>query len=65
MPESLVFDPTGRSLAVVIYERFDPRGKGGAIEFWKVIGTDRPKLESSGYSISVARGVHTLVIVPK
>ena len=64
LPESLVFDPTGESLAVVIYERFDPRNSRGAIEFWRVLGTNPPGLEPSGYSISVKRGAHTLVLVP-
>ena len=64
MPESLVFDPTGRSLAVAVFERFDPRDGGGAIEFWTVERRDRARLIPSGYSISVAPGAHTLVLVP-
>ena len=63
LPESLVFDPTGESLAVAIYERFDPRDSRGAIEFWRILGTDPPSLEPSGYSISVKRGAHTLALV--
>ena len=64
MPESLVFDPAGRSLAVAVYERFDPRDGGGTIEFWKVGRRGRARLTPTGYSISVAPGVHTLVLVP-
>jgi DNA-binding beta-propeller fold protein YncE len=64
LPEQVTFDAEGKSLAVVIFNYRKPSPKTGAVEFWKVIPGDRPRLEKTGYKINVVRGAHDLVLVP-
>jgi hypothetical protein len=64
LPEQATFDVTGKSLAVVIYNYREPSPKTGAIEFWKVIGGNSPKLEHTNYKINVVRGAHDIVLLP-
>ena len=64
LPESVTFDSGGQSLAVIIYDRFDPRNNDAAIKFWSVVGGERPQLIPSGYTISVSRGGHALALIP-
>ena len=64
LPEQITFDKSGTSLAVVIFNYRQPSPKKGAIEFWKVITGDRPRLERTGYKIDVIRGAHDLILVP-
>ncbi len=64
LPESVTFDSVGQSLAVIMYDRFDPRNNDAAIQFWSVVGGEDPELIPSGYSISVSRGGHALALIP-
>jgi hypothetical protein len=48
---------------VVIYNYREPSPKTGAIEFWKVIGGNSPKLERTNYKINVVRGAHDIVLL--
>lgn len=64
LPEQAVFDATGKSLAVVIYNYREVSPKTGAIEFWNVIPDNNPRLERTGFKLDVARGAHNIVLVP-
>jgi DNA-binding beta-propeller fold protein YncE len=64
LPEQVTFDAEGNSLAVVIFNYRQPSPKTGAVEFWKVIPGDQPRLERTGSKIDVVRGAHDLVLVP-
>jgi DNA-binding beta-propeller fold protein YncE len=64
LPEKVTFDAEGNSLAVVIFNYREPSPKTGAVEFWKVILGDQPRLEKTGYKIDVVRGAHDLILVP-
>jgi DNA-binding beta-propeller fold protein YncE len=63
LPEQVTFDAKGNSLAVVIFNYREPSPTKGAVEFWKVILGDQPRLERTGYKIDVVRGAHDLVLV--
>ncbi|MFD2934354.1 lactonase family protein [Spirosoma flavum] len=67
LPESVVFDNSGRYLAVATFDHFDGRKPGGSIDFWRLTGDyfnpKRIELVKTGYSIPVTRGVHSMVIV--
>jgi DNA-binding beta-propeller fold protein YncE len=63
LPEQVTFDTEGNSLAVVIFNDREPSPTKGAVEFWKVIPGDRPRLERTGYKIDVVRGAHDLVLI--
>ncbi len=63
LPEDAVFDADGKSVAVVIYNYREKSPKKGAIEFWNVIGGDKPKLERTGFKIDVTRGAHSMYLV--
>jgi 6-phosphogluconolactonase (cycloisomerase 2 family) len=64
LPEQATFDAAGKSLAVVIYNYREPSPKTGAIEFWNVMGGDRPRLDRTGYKLDVVRGAHDIVLLP-
>lgn len=64
LPEQVTFDAEGNSLAVVIFNYRESSPTKGAVEFWKVIPGDRPRLERTGFQIDVVRGAHDLVLVP-
>ena len=64
LPEQATFDATGQSLAVVIYNYREPSPKTGAVEFWRVISSNQPKLERTGFQLEVVRGAHDIVLVP-
>ncbi|GAB4526786.1 MAG: lactonase family protein [Anaerolineae bacterium] len=65
LPEHAAFDADGDMLAVVIYnDREAPRGDG-YIELWNVnMDGDVPALARTGVRIPVARGPHTMMLVP-
>ncbi len=64
LPEQATFDATGESLAVVIYHYRESSPRSGAIEFWRVISADEPRLERTGYTLDVVRGAHDIVLIP-
>jgi WD40 repeat protein len=65
MPKSIDFDAKGNMLAVSVYDYWDLNGKSqGGIEFWKVEKGDKPSLKSTGFRLSVPRGIHTLKVIP-
>ncbi len=63
LPEQVTFDAEGKSLAVVIFHYREPSPHKGAVEFWKVIPGDNPRLERTGYKIDVVRGAHDITLV--
>lgn len=65
LPEDAVFDVSGRSLAVVIYNYREPDPHKGAIEFWNVIRGAEPELERTGFRIEVTRGPHATALVSR
>ncbi len=66
LPESAAFDASSQYLAVVNYDHFDDSIQGGSIDFWR-IGADplnpQPQLIKTNYSVTVTRGVHSMVLV--
>jgi hypothetical protein len=65
MPKSVDFDAKGNMLAVSVYDYWDLNGTSrGGIEFWKVEKGDKPSLKSTGFRLSVPRGIHTLKVIP-
>ena len=67
LPESVVFDNSSRFMAVTAFDHFDDKRPGGSIDFWRITGDyfdpKRTKLVKTNYSVSVMRGVHSMVIV--
>lgn len=67
LPEAAAFDASGRYLAVVAYDHFDDRERGGSVDFWR-LATDplepgRVELVRTPYRVPVTRGVHSMVLV--
>ncbi len=68
LPEAAAFDASGRYIAVVTYDHFDDRRRGGSVDFWR-IGRDpldpaRLTLVKTEHSVPVTRGAHSMVLVP-
>jgi DNA-binding beta-propeller fold protein YncE len=63
LPEQATFDADGKSLAVVIYNYAEQSPKTGAVEFWNVVGGNKPRLERTGFKIDVVRGAHDITLV--
>ena len=61
--EQASFDADSKSLAVVIYNYREKSPKTGAVEFWNVVGGNKPKLERTGFKIDVVRGAHDITLV--
>jgi DNA-binding beta-propeller fold protein YncE len=67
LPEAAAFDASSQYLAVVNYDFFDDRMKGGSIDFWRIAAdplNPQPMLVQTRYSIPVTRGAHSMVLVP-
>ncbi|MEM1241842.1 MAG: hypothetical protein AAGI45_18580 [Cyanobacteria bacterium P01_H01_bin.26] len=64
LPEQATFDATGNAIAVVIFNDREPSPETGAIEFWRVIPGNLPRLERTGYKLDVVRGAHDIVLLP-
>lgn len=67
LPESAVFDNSGKFLAVATFDHYDETRTGGSIDFWR-LSTDfndptRIEMVKTNYSVPVTRGVHSMVIV--
>lgn len=63
LPEQASFDADGKSLAVVIYNYREQSPTTGAVEFWNVVGGNKPSLERTGFKIDVVRGAHDITLV--
>lgn len=67
LPEAVVFDNSSRFLAVTTFDHYDRSRTGGSIDFWRlakdVNDPTRAELVKINYSVPVARGAHSLVIV--
>lgn len=67
LPEAAAFDASSQYLAVVNYDFFDDRTRGGSIDFWRVASdplNPLPMLVQTRYSVPVTRGAHSMVLVP-
>ena len=64
LPEGVTFDKSGQFVAATVFDRYDPRRRRGAVEFWRLIDGDKPRLERTNYEIEVAPGPHTLLLIP-
>lgn len=68
LPESAVFDTTGRYLATATFDHFDDAKSGGSIDFWRIIEDSTsggPRLVKTGASVAVPRGPHSMALVPR
>ncbi|NIJ52952.1 lactonase family protein [Dyadobacter arcticus] len=67
LPESVVFDNSGRFLAVANFDHYDLKRPAGSIDFWRLTSDyfdpKRVQLVKTNYSVPVTRGVHSMVIV--
>ena len=63
LPEGLAFDASGRFLAATVFDRYDPRQRRGAVEFWRLVDGEAPRLERTHTEIEVQPGPHTLLLV--
>ena len=63
-PQGVVFDKDGSNVAVAVYEYLQYGNGNGGVEFWSVAKGDTPSLKKQGAKINVARGAHTLRIIP-
>jgi len=63
-PQGVVFDKDGSNIAVAVYEYLQYGNGNGGVEFWSVAKGDSPSLKKQGAKINVARGAHTLRIIP-
>jgi DNA-binding beta-propeller fold protein YncE len=63
LPEDIVFDAEGKSLAVVIFHDRIRAPKTGKVEFWNVLEGSKLKLERTNFKLSVTRGAHTMMLV--
>jgi hypothetical protein len=65
--KSAAFDASSRSLAVLSFDHFDDRRKGGSVDFWRIahdpLDPSRTELVKTEHSIAVARGAHAVVLV--
>lgn len=64
LPEDAVFDASGQSLAVLIYNYREDSPRTSAIEFWHVITGAEPALERTGFKVEVTRGPHSTALIP-
>lgn len=68
LPEAAAFDASSRALAVVTYDHFDDRRLGGSVDVWRVardpLDPSRIELVKTEHSVPVARGAHSLVLIP-
>lgn len=62
LPESAMFDASGKHLAVTVFDYFTPKPEGG-VEIWQVVREPSLALERTGQIIDVGRGVHQVVVV--
>ncbi|WP_298426851.1 hypothetical protein [uncultured Kordia sp.] len=67
LPESLVFDTTGRNIAVTTFDHYDNNIEGGAIDFFKIISdplnSEEKMIMQTRNSIPVTRGPHTMILI--
>lgn len=66
LPEAAAFDNSSKFLAVATYDHFDDFRAGGSIDFWRIetdpLDVRTTHLVKTDHSVSVTRGVHSLVI---
>jgi hypothetical protein len=63
-PQGVAFDKDGSNLAVSVFEYLEYGAGNGGVEFWTVAKGDTPSLKKQGAKISVAKGAHTLRVIP-
>lgn len=63
-PQSVAFDKDGSNLAVSVFEYLEYGSGNGGVEFWSVTKGDTPALKKQGAKVSVAKGAHTLRVIP-
>lgn len=63
-PQSVAFDKDGANLAVSVFEYLEYGSGNGGVEFWTVTKGDTPSLKKQGARVSVAKGAHTLRVIP-
>lgn len=63
-PQSVVFDKDGSNIAVSVAEYLEFGNGTGGVEFWTVNKGAAPSLKKQEGKVAVAKGVHTLRIIP-
>ena len=67
LPEAVQFDASGKYFAVTVFDHYDHNIPGGSIEFFKIVqdvlNPQRTMMVQTHWSVQVARGPHTLVLV--
>lgn len=63
LPKSLVFDQSGKNLAVTVYDYFNYGKHFGGVEFWKVNQGDKPSLQKQDFKLFLPRGCHSIRVI--
>jgi DNA-binding beta-propeller fold protein YncE len=63
MPENVVFDSTGKNIAVTIFDYYNFGKHFGGIEFWQVKNGDKPSLQKQEFKLFMPRGCHTIHVI--
>ncbi|MEO0842349.1 MAG: hypothetical protein AAFY21_00475 [Cyanobacteria bacterium J06641_2] len=64
LPQGIAFDAEGKNLAVTSSISFDLTERLGGVHFFRIVGGDKPRLETTGFKASVVRGPHQLFLIP-
>lgn len=66
LPESAVFDASGKYVAALTFDHFQEARPGGSIDFWRVVDdatSNGPRLVGTQSSVPVMRGPHSMTLV--
>ncbi|MCP3805489.1 lactonase family protein [Allokutzneria sp. A3M-2-11 16] len=61
LPEGVTFDASGNHVAITVFDRFDPRQRRGAVEFFTL---SQKRLERTNIELAVPPGPHSVWLVP-
>ena len=66
LPEGIVFDTSGRYIAVAVFDGFNEQAGAGRVEVWQVAQDDEGgmSLEITDFGLPLPRGAHTLALIP-
>jgi DNA-binding beta-propeller fold protein YncE len=64
LPEGVVFDRTGTTLAVAVFDFNGSKKRHGAVQFWRLHAGATPRLEQLPTEVPTVRGTHSLAVAP-
>ncbi|MCP9767692.1 hypothetical protein EGI22_07190 [Lacihabitans sp. LS3-19] len=63
MPLSIVFDKTGKNVAISMFQYLNYGKSFGGIEFYKFFGGANPRIEKQNSKINTSSGIHYLKVI--